>query len=100
MPGGERHFIACANASKGANGKWEGGCGLKTALPRCFCPKTEGDFWHAKPNPTSNCYACRYGKCGFREVLDPSLSRPQRRPSKDPDDDGNGNLNDGFVVWP
>ena len=101
VPGGQRQrdFIACANSRRGANGKWEGGCGLATLLPRCFCPKPAGaDFRDAEPNPTSNCYACKKRKCGFREVLDPSLTRPQRRPSKDPDDDGNGNLKD-FTVW-
>jgi hypothetical protein len=100
VPGRERDFIACANATKGANGKWKGGCGLKTALPRCFCPKEEGgDFYAAEPYPTSNCYACRYGKCGFREVLDPSLSRPPQRPSTPPDADAYDNLNDGFLDW-
>ena len=92
----QRELIACANSRRGANGVWEGGCGLVTALPRCFCPKEEGgDFRDAEPNLTSNCYACKKRKCGFREVLDPSLSRPQRPPSKDLDK----NLESDFYVW-
>ena len=54
-----------------------------------------GDFRDAEPNLTSNCYACKKRKCGFREVLDPSLSRPQRPPSKDLDK----NLESDFYVW-
>jgi hypothetical protein len=67
--GRRRDFIACDNAERNhTTRRWEGGCGLASALPRCFC-RSYTDFFGAVPDVSQRgeAWKCKLGRCGFSQ---------------------------------
>eukprot|EP00584_Thalassiosira_punctigera_P008254 CAMPEP_0172545888 /NCGR_PEP_ID=MMETSP1067-20121228/15744_1 /TAXON_ID=265564 ORGANISM="Thalassiosira punctigera, Strain Tpunct2005C2" /NCGR_SAMPLE_ID=MMETSP1067 /ASSEMBLY_ACC=CAM_ASM_000444 /LENGTH=106 /DNA_ID=CAMNT_0013332721 /DNA_START=698 /DNA_END=1015 /DNA_ORIENTATION=- len=54
---------------KNQNGYWEGGCGMFSPLPRCFC-KPDVDFWGAFPNASEGIYRCKRKQCAFQQLIE------------------------------
>ena len=93
-----RPFISCPNARK-TDGRWEGGCGLATPLPRCFCRKDlrmGTDFWRAVPDGQLLFWVCskrgsrgrRNSGCEFKQlILQGEDLRDDGEEDEDEDDD-------------
>lgn len=92
--GNQRKCICCPNRDN-SSGHWEGGCGLFSPLPRCFCPRND-DFWGAFPDTSKGIYRCKKNRCGFTQLIEQGVDLRER----EDEDSGSSDYSsdDGFVV--
>ena len=79
-----RLAIACNNCHRDHNRKWVGGCGLFSALPRCYC-KRGNDFYGAKRVDSKNLFRCSKNRCDFRCLIDQGVDLREAEDSPDED---------------
>lgn len=99
--GKERPFVCSDNPKSGEAGSSTGGCGLNSALPRCFCRQRPWgvDFLNAYADMGAGVHRCKFQQCSFSEPIQQEDAPPIYDSHSDDDlDDNRYDYDYGFLV--